>query len=115
MKHSLVLSSGILVAIKLTRFPRIRFAILGPISNFADFGSALYMLVRLMSARSQLDERDAPSSGRYLNWSWSRLEKMYEFANIVIMESGGGSTELLWRRRSASQGFEIRVVLAMKA
>jgi hypothetical protein len=40
---------------------------------------------------------------------------MYEFANIVIMESGGGSTELLWRRRSASQGFEIRVVLAIKA
>lgn len=115
MKHSLVLSSGILVAIKLTRFPRIRFAILGPISNFADFGSALYMLVRLLSARSPLDERGAPSSGCYLNWSWSRLEKMYEFANIVSMESGGGSTELLWRRRSTSQGFEIGVILAIEA
>ena len=115
MKHSLVLSSGILVAIKLTRFPRIRFAILGPISNFADFGSALYMLVRLQSAQSLLNERNVPSSGRYLNWSWSGLEKMYEFANIVPMKSGGGTTEILWRRRSASQGFEIGVILAIEA
>jgi len=115
MKHNLVLSSGILVAIKLTRFPRIRFAILGPISNFADFGSALYMLVKLMLARSPLDERDSPSGGCYLNWSWPRLEDVNEFANIVPMKSGGGSTELLWRRRSAPQGFEIRVVLAIEA
>ena len=115
MKHNLVLSSGILLAIKLTRFPRIRFAMLGPISNFADFGSALYMLVKLMLARSPLDARDAPSGGCYLNWSWPRLEDVNEFANIVPMQSGGGSTEILWRRRSASQGFEIRVVLAIEA
>jgi len=92
-----------------------RFAILGPSSNFADFGSALYMLVRLLSAQSLHIKRHTPSSSGYLNWSWSRLEQMDEFANIVPMESGGGTTELLWRRRSASQGFQIRVVLAVEA
>jgi hypothetical protein len=73
------------------------------------------MLVRLMLALSLLNTRHVPSSGGYLNWSWTRLEKMYEFANIVSMESGGGTTELVWCRRSAAQGFEIGVILAIEA
>lgn len=100
---------------RLTRPPRIRFAMLGPSSNFADFGSALYMLVRLLSALSLHVKRHAPSSGGYLDGGLSSFEKMNEIGDIGPIDSRGASTDVLDCGSLASQGFEIRVVLAIEA